>query len=66
VGLQSQSTRARRNACSWSSIKNQKEPEPELSLKFRIGAEAMTISEVALALGPFLDINIFAKQIYFI
>jgi len=39
-----------------AQIKNQK---PELSLKFRTGAGAMNILEVAGA--PFLDINVLAN-----
>ena len=45
-----------------AQIKNQ-EPDPEFSLKFRTGAGAMAIWEVAPALGPFLflDTNGFLK-----
>ena len=39
-----------------AQIKNQ---EPELSLKFGTGAGTMAISEVAMALGPFLVLTIF-------
>ena len=44
-----------------TQIKNEKDPEPELSLKFRTGAKAMAIWEVALVPGHFLDTNGFAK-----
>jgi len=40
-------------------VKNQ---EPELSSKFRSTAGAMAITEVALALGPFLNTDGFAKR----
>ena len=42
-----------------AQIKNQKEPQPELSSKFRTGAGSMAIWEVAP--GPFRDTNGFAK-----
>ena len=45
-------------------IKNQKEPDPEISWKFRTWAGVMAIWEVAPAPGPFLDTNGFAKQTY--
>ena len=35
--------------------------KPDLSLKFRTGAGAVAIWEVAPAQGPFLDTNSFAK-----
>ena len=38
-----------------AQVKNQKERKPELSFKFRTGAGAMAISEVATAPGPFVD-----------
>ena len=44
-------------------MKNQK--EPELSLKFKTGAETMSIWDVAPAPGPFLDTNGFATLTYF-
>jgi len=42
-----------------AQIKNQKEPDPESSWKFRTEAGVMAIWEVAP--GPFLDTNGFAK-----
>jgi len=44
-----------------AQIKDQKEPEPEFSWKFRTGAGDMAIWEVAPAPSPFLDTNGFAK-----
>jgi len=46
-----------------AQIKNQ-EPEPDFTLKFRNGAGAMVIWEVAPAPGNFLDTNSFAKESY--
>jgi len=42
-----------------TQIKNEKDSEPEPSLKFRTGAGAVIIWDVAP--GPFLDTNGFAK-----
>jgi len=47
-----------------AGVQNKNQKEPELSLKFRTGVGAVAIWEVALALGPFLDTNGFAKYTY--
>ena len=47
-----------------AQIKNQQEPDPEFSWKFRTGAGVVAIWEVAPASGPFLDTNGFAKETY--
>ena len=46
-----------------AQIKNQQEPDPEFSWKFRTGAGVMAIWEVPPAPGPFLflDTNDFVK-----
>ena len=41
-----------------------KNQDPELSLKFRTGAEAMVTWEVTAAWGSFIDTNGYAKKTY--